>query len=181
MLHSHNAGSGTTPDCVEKMSEPIEIARYPNRRLYDRSQKKYVTLGDIEAVVLAGKAVRVRDSKSEEDLTGVILTQIILERHPERMKVFSVPFLHALLRADQLVIDWLTVYFGQAMKLMKGATAMPIPGFPGFEMWKSVVPDSPAENEHPSPDPASNDQPDLSERLSEMERRLQQLENRKDQ
>ena len=163
------------------MSEPIEIARYPNRRLYDRSQKKYVTLGDIEALVLAGKDVRVRDSKSEEDLTGVILTQIILERHPERMKMFSAPFLHALLRADQLAIDWLTVYFGQAIKLMQGATAMPITGFPGFEMWRSLVPVSPAANEQPSTDLTSADQPDLSERLSEMERRLQQLEDRKDQ
>ena len=120
------------------MSDSIEITRYtPIAGWYDRSQKKYVTLRDIESLVLAGKDVRVRDSKSEEDLTGTILTQILLERHPERMRVFSVPFLHALLRADQMAIDWLSVYFGQAMSVMQGTSTT---GLPGMELWKGMMP-----------------------------------------
>ena len=111
------------------MSETVEITRYPNRRLYDRSQKKYVTLGDIEELVFGGRDVRVRDSKSDEDLTRLILTQIILERHPERLKMFPRAFLHSILRADHLAMDWLTAYFGQAMSYMEsivGASAPPL-------------------------------------------------------
>src|SRR5262245_48844890 len=64
--------------------EPVLITRYPNRRLYDRSQTRYVTLPEIAELVRKGRTVTVRDSKTGEDLTRSILTQIILEHHPER-------------------------------------------------------------------------------------------------
>ena len=48
------------------MSQTVEVTRYPNRRLYDRSQRQYVTLGDVEQMVRNGKQVRVRDSKTQE-------------------------------------------------------------------------------------------------------------------
>jgi polyhydroxyalkanoate synthesis repressor PhaR len=129
---------------VWTMSEIIEITRYPNRRLYDRSQKQYVTLGDIESIVLEGKSVRVLDSKSGEDLTRMILTQIILERHPERMHMFPVAFLHEILRADKLVLDWLAVYFGQALKLMEGVSRRPtLPLLPGLDFWRALFVNSP--------------------------------------
>ena len=34
------------------MSEPRIIKKYPNRRLYDTVQSKYITLSDIRALVL---------------------------------------------------------------------------------------------------------------------------------
>jgi polyhydroxyalkanoate synthesis repressor PhaR len=60
-------------------SEPVLIKRYPNRRLYDTSAGKYVNLGDIASAVRSGAEVKVVDSKTGEDLTRVILTQIIVE------------------------------------------------------------------------------------------------------
>ena len=173
------------------MSETVEITRYPNRRLYDRSRKKYVTVGQIEAMVLGGQDVRVRDSKSDEDLTRVVLTQIILERHPERMKMFPVPCLHAILRADQMALNWLTLYFGQAMSFME--RAMPSSSasvVPGIDFWQSLLPGGKnAKNEPPTSEaPTAEDsnevpeagskaaQQDMAAKLTEMERRLKQLE-----
>ena len=166
------------------MSETVEITRYPNRRLYDRNQKKYVTLGEIEAMILGGQNVRVRDSKSEEDLTRVILVQILIERHPERMKLFPVNFLHEILRADQLSLDWLTVYFGQAKTLMDGlAVPGSTPFVPGMDVWQAFMSAPPRPNASPpaadtpksdTGEPESRQQ--MADRLAELERRLEQLE-----
>src|SRR5262249_17235142 len=60
------------------------IVRYPNRRFYDRSQGRYVTLREIAAMVREGKTVNVRDSRTGDDITSTVLTQIILEHHPDR-------------------------------------------------------------------------------------------------
>jgi polyhydroxyalkanoate synthesis repressor PhaR len=175
------------------MSETVEITRYPNRRLYDRNHKTYVTVGEIETMVLAGHEVRVRDSKSGEDLTRVILTQILLERHPERMKMFPVAFLHAILRADRLALDWMAVYFGQAMTFLKGITGSPRNGTPGFDFWRTVFPQasqplrettSPSGVVEPQPaEPSASSSSggegaaiELAAKLAEMEQRLNQLE-----
>ena len=45
-------------------SEPaasVEIRRYPNRRLYDTRQSRYVSLDEVGATIRAGHAVRVVD------------------------------------------------------------------------------------------------------------------------
>ena len=149
------------------MANPVDITRYPNRRLYDRSRKKYVTVGDIEAMVLGGQDVRVRDSKTDEDLTRVILTQIILERHPERMKMFPLPFLHAILRADQMALDWLTVYLGQAKTFMDATTPASAPGLvPGMDFWQSFIPSKGKHGDRERSDGKHND-PEPSESKAE--------------
>ena len=172
------------------MSQTVEITRYPNRRLYDRSRKKYVTVDDIEAMVLGGQDIRVRDSKSDKDLTRTILTQILLERHPARMKMFPVAFLHAILRADEMALNWLTVYFGQAVSLMEGlqnSTGANL--VPGISFWQSLLPGAGGSDANESTSgktPPPQDQParendgqtpqELLAKLVDMERRLNQLE-----
>lgn len=57
----------------------ILIKKYGNRRLYDTASSRYVNLDDLAAHIRAGRDVRVVDAKSGQDLTRVILTQIITE------------------------------------------------------------------------------------------------------
>lgn len=57
----------------------IVIKRYPNRKLYDTKEKRYVTLDGIADLIRAGQEVQVLDHTSGEDLTAVTLTQIIFE------------------------------------------------------------------------------------------------------
>src|SRR5262249_30618507 len=59
--------------------ETLVIKRYPNRRLYDTSAGRYVNLSDVAAAVRQGIEVKVLDARTGEDLTRVILTQIIVE------------------------------------------------------------------------------------------------------
>ena len=60
-----------------------EFKKYPNRRLYDIQESKYVTVEDIRKLVLKGEVIRVLDSKSEKDLTRSVLLQIITEQEGE--------------------------------------------------------------------------------------------------
>lgn len=57
----------------------VVIKKYSNRRLYDTSGSRYVNLDDIAALVREGKEVQVVDDKTGQDLTRVVLTQIITE------------------------------------------------------------------------------------------------------
>lgn len=58
----------------------IIIKKYPNRRLYDTSTSQYINLETIRDLVMLSKEFKVVDSKSDEDLTKMILLQIISEQ-----------------------------------------------------------------------------------------------------
>lgn len=61
------------------MGRAIVIKKYPNRRLYDTSAGRYVNLDDVAAIIRRGEDVQVVDARTGEDLTRVVLTQIIVE------------------------------------------------------------------------------------------------------
>lgn len=56
------------------------IRKYANRRLYDTSESRYVTLEDIRQLIIEQEEFYVEDSKTREDLTRNILLQIITEQ-----------------------------------------------------------------------------------------------------
>jgi polyhydroxyalkanoate synthesis repressor PhaR len=58
---------------------PCVIKRYSNRKLYDPAGRRYVTLEDIAARVGAGDEVEVVDQATGEDLTNLVLAQVLLE------------------------------------------------------------------------------------------------------
>ena len=57
----------------------VVIKKYANRRLYDTSAGRYVNLEDLAALIRNGEDVQVVDATNGEDLTRVVLTQIIVE------------------------------------------------------------------------------------------------------
>jgi polyhydroxyalkanoate synthesis repressor PhaR len=78
-------------------SDKRVIKKYPNRRLYDTAQSKYVTLSDVRALVLEGVAFCVIDKKSGEDITRSILLQIIIEQEEDGDPMFSTDVLEQLI------------------------------------------------------------------------------------
>lgn len=58
----------------------VTIKRYPNRKLYDTEARKYITLEKVAELIRSGNEVEVLDTASGEDLTALILTQIIYEQ-----------------------------------------------------------------------------------------------------
>ncbi len=94
----------------------LELRKYPNRRYYDATRSRHVTLEEIQSLIQEGYEIRVTDSKSGEDITGKVLAQILLEFDPPKLDVFPVPLLHRLIRAnEQLVRDFVEKYFNQAL------------------------------------------------------------------
>ena len=94
----------------------LKIRKYPNRRYYDSTRSRHLTLEEIYQAIRAGYEVEVIDSKTGEDITGKVLAQMIIELDPPKLGVFPVPLLHRLLRAnEQLVADFTRKYFSQAL------------------------------------------------------------------
>ena len=60
------------------------IKRYENRKLYDAGARRYVAIEDIARLITAGEDVRVEDRKTGEDITSVVLAQVILDGVKER-------------------------------------------------------------------------------------------------
>jgi polyhydroxyalkanoate synthesis repressor PhaR len=58
---------------------PVIIKKYANRRLYDTESSSYITLDHLSAMTRAGREFKVVDAKSGDDITHMVLTQIIME------------------------------------------------------------------------------------------------------
>jgi len=93
----------------------LEIRKYPNRRYYDATHSRHLTLEEIRSLIRDGWDIRVTDSKTGADITAQVLTQIILELETPKLDSFSIPMLLRMIRAnDQLVRDFVERYFNQA-------------------------------------------------------------------
>jgi polyhydroxyalkanoate synthesis repressor PhaR len=156
----------------------VAITRYPNRRLYDRNQGRYVTLQDIADLVRQGKTVAVRDSKTGEDLTRSILTQIILEHHPERMELFPVAVLNSMIRANGTTLMFLREYFRQALgylELLQRSAAVNPFALPMAWM-RTLLPEMPPGADTADATPNANaDAAALTRRVADLEQRLAEL------
>ncbi len=95
----------------------LEIRKYPNRRYYDSTNSRHLTLDEIRSLIREGYDLRVTDSKTGQDITGQVLTQIILELETPKLGLFPVPLLTRMIRVnDQLMKDFLERYFDQALR-----------------------------------------------------------------
>ena len=96
-------------------SAPVIIKKYGNRRLYDTSGSRYVNLDDIAAMIRGAKTVQVVDATSGEDLTRVILTQIITEDAKDKPTGLPLELLRQLIVAtDQTRQEFIMWYLKSA-------------------------------------------------------------------
>jgi len=93
----------------------ILIKKYGNRRLYDTAASRYVNLDDLAAHIRAGREVRVVDAKTGQDLTRVILTQIITEDAKDKPTGLPLELLRQLIIAsDEVRQEFLMWYLKSA-------------------------------------------------------------------
>lgn len=81
------------------------IKRYENRKLYDTSERQYVSLEEIAALIRSGVDVQVVDNPSGEDITTQTLTQVILEEGKKGRNPLSKDLLHDLIRVGSSIIE----------------------------------------------------------------------------
>ncbi len=76
------------------------IRRYANRKLYDVSSSRYITLEEIGAMVRAGETVHVVDHETERDLTCPVLAKVLME--DERLTAAT---MHTMVRLGAMDSD----------------------------------------------------------------------------
>jgi polyhydroxyalkanoate synthesis repressor PhaR len=75
---------------TEQETEQVRIIKkYPNRRLYDTEESRYITLPEVRELVVKNTPMKVVDTNSGEDITRNILLQIIIEQESDNDPLFS--------------------------------------------------------------------------------------------
>jgi len=174
----------------------LQISKYPNRRYYDKTRGKHLTLEDLHAAIREGFEVQVTDSKTGKDITPQVLAQIILVHDAPKLSVFPVELLHRLLRSNQqLVLDFTQKYFSGALnaflesqkkteQYLRQAIGLesPVPNWTKI-MWGPFHPanwpgqQSPAKDA-PAPRAEESPPPELAQQLMAMRAQLDELQSR---
>ena len=98
------------------MSSVRVIKKYPNRRLYDTEESRYITLSDIRDLVLGMVEFVVVDKKNGNDITRCVLMQVISEQEQNGDPVMSQAFLSEIIRQhDQLTSAPLSTYLEESL------------------------------------------------------------------
>lgn len=117
------------------------IKRYSNRKLYDTEDKRYVTLEEVSALVRAGADVKVLDNETNEDLTTVTLSQILLEKERKHHNTLPKTFFTSVLQSGTKIREALAEkadrFFGPGLEnALKG---LRIPSRSEFEALARTV------------------------------------------
>lgn len=186
------------PEDSGPASKHLEIKKYPNRRYYDATRSRHLTLEEIRSLIREGHDIRVTDSKTEADITAKVLAQIILELDEEKIEAFPIALLQRLIRVnDQVIKEFVDRYFNQALthylqyrqqveEHLRSASEMN-PFFPGAPVWGramfdpfglSVVPGT-----APQPPPSAASEPkagskgtNLTAQVSKLQEQIANLE-----
>jgi polyhydroxyalkanoate synthesis repressor PhaR len=131
------------------------IRKYSNRRLYDTTASRHVTLEDLRQVIVSGDRIKVVDDKSGEDLTRSVLLQIIAEQEQFGVPVLGSELLEMIIRfygspMQALLSRYLGDAFGSILRQQEAmqsemAKALQAPFAPlteltrqNMEMWEQM-------------------------------------------
>jgi polyhydroxyalkanoate synthesis repressor PhaR len=166
---------------VQGNTEPVVFKKYgKNRRLYDTSSKRYVTLEELAATVRRGAAVQVVDAKTGEDLTRICLTQIIMEDAKEKTGGLPVEFLRQLvITTDHVGREFIMWYLKSAFDayhkvqnaLEDGLSEVRSAASSPLQLMKNFI-----QSRAPEKQPQQTELQELRKRISELEQRLEHSE-----
>ena len=191
------------PAQSESNPKRLEIKKYPNRRYYDATHSRHLTLEEIRDLIQQGYDIRVVDAKTGADITAQLLTQIILELDTAKLDSLPVPLLVRLIRMnDRLIKDFIEKYFNQALhsfldyqhqveEQIRRTHGLPA-SFPSVSDWTRAMlepfatafrapsPEPRAESPaKPPPPSAAANSDELREQIRELQRQMAELRKRK--
>lgn len=98
------------------------IRRYPNRRLYDTSASRYITLTHVRQLVRDRIDFVVVDCKTDEDITKPVLLQVIVEEERRATPLLSRGLILQLIRAyGNPIQNSIAVYLEQSLTMLLAA------------------------------------------------------------
>ncbi len=99
------------------MDQKILIKKYPNRRLYNTETSGYITIKDVAELIKSGHRVEVRDVTSDEDVTALVLTQIIMDKAKNNQGLLPVSLLHLVIQfGENLLHEFFEKYLEKTME-----------------------------------------------------------------
>src|SRR6059036_1910193 len=97
------------------------VKRYGNRKLYDTSESRYVTLEEIGRWVKAGEEVKILENDSGDVLTAVTFSQIILEEERRKSGLLSLPVLRDIIRHGEAALQNLAATVDRGVEALRSA------------------------------------------------------------
>ena len=74
------------------------IKKYANRKLYDTTDKRYLTMDRLAVLIKAGKEVKIIDNETGDDLTSAIVSQLLAREEKDTDKAVPSRVLMQMLR-----------------------------------------------------------------------------------
>jgi polyhydroxyalkanoate synthesis repressor PhaR len=170
------------PASTEIPGGKVVIKKYGDRRLYDSNARRYVNLEDIALMIREGREVQVLDARTGQDLTRVILTQIIMDDTRDGQAALPLQLLRQLVVAsDRTTHEFLSWYLDTAFELYTKAGTALRSGVSGaraavsspVDFVRHLLSAQPAE-----PERDSQEVEELRRRVRELEDRLARQERR---
>jgi polyhydroxyalkanoate synthesis repressor PhaR len=166
-----------------KPPQPLIIKKYENRRLYNTLTSQYINQEQVAQLVRDGHDVRVIDAASGEDITRLILAQIVLDDAKTPESVFPLDVLRQMIVASgRATQDNALRYMKAMMQMYQSAyRAMPSPLNP-FQFlpgaWGQDQKDQPPPDGVQAADPGLHRPPPAgqSSEVEELRRRVEELE-----
>src|SRR5215470_4122982 len=97
------------------------VKRYSNRKLYDTSESRYVTLDEIARWVKGGEEVKILENESGDDLTAVTFAQIILEEERKKSGLLSLRVMRELIQHGESALQNLAAKVESGMEVIRSA------------------------------------------------------------
>jgi polyhydroxyalkanoate synthesis repressor PhaR len=157
--------------------KPVIIKKYENRRLYDTTNSRYVNLDEIARMVREGRELQVQDAATGEDLTRLILTQIIVDDAKETDSTFPLDILRQMVVASGKATQENTLkYMKAVVDMYQNAYRAFTPVVNPFEFIRSGTPTAPASEPQTA---ASGKEQELHQRVEELEAMVARISAKK--
>ncbi len=169
----------------QNVSQPLLIKKYENRRLYNTLTSQYINQEQVAQLVRDGCDVRVVDATTGEDLTRLILAQIVLEDAKTPDSGFPLEVLRQMILASGRATQENALRYMQAMMDMyqNAYRALPASMNP-FELLQGRWVQPPAANgaaggpqSRPEQPPAASESHAKASEVGELKRRIEELES----
>ena len=162
-------------------SGQIIIKKYGNRRLYNTADSRYVNLDEVAQMIRDGLDIQVVDANSGEDLTRLILSQIIVENAKAPESGFPLDMLRQMVVAQgKLTQESVLNYTKTMFDMYRNAYRAFGPPLTPFDVFQSLM-SSAGRDPKPSAQTAANS-PDeqtsasTQSEVHELRRRIEELE-----
>ncbi len=164
------------------MDKKIIIKKYENRRLYDVTHSRYVNLDEVARSVQDGYDIQVLDASTGEDLTRLVMTQIITESAKTADSVFPLDILREMVVASgkasqESALNYMRAVADMYKNALRGFSHTMSP----FEIVQNMMNSASGAQVEPAPPPPvpeSGEGRDVRTPESKDDRELQELKKR---